>query len=111
MRVERKEAANTPDIVAGHCVVVAGFGVALVAGEVELVVRGVVPGIAEGKVAHLFESVSSRIGNQAIGEMILVIVTRPCAEKSVVHPKNRRCAWSVYLCIKIRICRSGWHGE
>jgi len=69
--VEGEEAAEEPAVEAGLGVVVAGFGVALVGGEDQLVVRGVVPRIAEGIVAHLFYRVPRRIGHQPIGKLVL----------------------------------------
>ena len=60
------EAAEAVDVIAHHGVIVAGLAVALIGGEKELVAGGVVPGFAEGIVAHLGGGVAAGIGDEAM---------------------------------------------
>jgi hypothetical protein len=67
-------ATEAADIVSMLGVIVALFGSTLVCGEKELVIGAVVPEFAAWKVAHLSDGVAIGISDQAVGEMILVIV-------------------------------------
>jgi len=72
--VRSREAGEAGHVVTGHGVVVAGFGIALVGGEEELVAGGVVPGFAEGEMAELGDGVAGRVGDEAVGEVVLVVI-------------------------------------
>jgi hypothetical protein len=68
------EAGEATNVVAGLGVVVAGFRVALIGGEVELVSGGIVPLLAEGEGTELFKDAATGIGDEAIGEMVVVVI-------------------------------------
>src|SRR6185437_17128773 len=69
------KAAEAIDVVAGGGEVVAGFVVAGIGGEELLgALARLIPGFAEGEVALLGERVAAGVGEQARGEMVVVVV-------------------------------------
>src|SRR2546429_1239748 len=71
-RIGGREPPEAIDVVPGHGVIVRGVGVALVGSEEELVIGGVVPWFAVGKMPHLGKGVAARVGDEAVGEMVLM---------------------------------------
>ena len=74
--VRRQEASEAIYVVASHREVVAGFGVALIRGEEQFVIGGVVPGFTERKMAKLGGCVPAGVGDKAVREVILMVILR-----------------------------------
>src|SRR5438552_10981816 len=73
-RIGGREPPEAIDVVPGHGVIVRGVGVALVGSEEELVIGGVVPWFAVGKMPHLGKGVAARVGDEAVGETVLMVI-------------------------------------